>query len=191
MNNFASASERESIVFGSARPGYDDAAVEQWIEFMQTQEIQRVCCLLSESQLLKYVDLLDRYRQAFGTDRFCWAPIEDFHVAEISLMQQKILPFLTVADQTQEPVVVHCAGGVGRTGQVLAAWLIAGRGFSKQSAIDTVRQRGRNPYEAVIAAPFKGQNPWAVEAEIDRLFECCHFAVDFDSAQPARLHIED
>ncbi len=173
MYNFASASEQESIVFGSARPGYQEAEVNQWIEFMQIQGIQRVCCLLSESQLENYSDLLDRYRQAFGSDRVCWAPIEDFHIAEISLVQQKILPFLTIANQNHSPVVVHCAGGVGRTGQILTAWLMAGRGFSKQAAIDSVKQRGRNPYEAVIAAPFKGRNPWTVAAELDRLLESC------------------
>lgn len=171
MDNFASASEQESIVFGAARPGYDDTSVEQWIEFMQTQGIQRVCCLLSESQLVKYSGLLDRYRQAFGNDCVCWAPIEDFHIAETSLMQQKILPFLTIADQNNSPVVIHCSGGIGRTGQILTTWLIAGRGFSKQEAIDAVRTRGRNPYEAVIAAPFKGRNPWTVAAELDRLLD--------------------
>jgi protein-tyrosine phosphatase len=69
--------------------------------------------------------------------------------------------------------VVHCSGGIGRTGHVLAAWLVAGRGFSRHSAITAVKRRGRNPYEAVIAAPFKGRNPWKVAAELNRLLEDC------------------
>lgn len=36
----------------------------------------------------------------------------------------KILPFLLEADKQSEKVVVHCSGGVGRTGLVLAAWLV-------------------------------------------------------------------
>jgi hypothetical protein len=36
MYKFAAASEHEIIVFGSARPGYSNIQVHEWIEFMQT-----------------------------------------------------------------------------------------------------------------------------------------------------------
>ena len=73
---------------------------------------------------------------------------------------------------------VHCAGGIGRTGQILAAWLIAKRGFDRKLAIATVKQSGRNPDEAVIAAPFMGRNPWQVATEIRTLLaECSHFNI--------------
>ncbi|WP_236738912.1 protein-tyrosine phosphatase family protein [Chroogloeocystis siderophila] len=49
-------------------------------------------------------------------------------------MTQKILPFVRTANKQDEKVVVHCAGGVGRTGHVLAAWLVSGRGFSNKDA---------------------------------------------------------
>lgn len=62
---------KEAIVFGAARPGYSNEQVQQWIRFMQTQTIQRVCCLLSETQLARYSNLLETYRQAFGVDRVC------------------------------------------------------------------------------------------------------------------------
>jgi protein-tyrosine phosphatase len=177
MYKFAAASVDESIVFGSARPGYTEAQVSQWIEFMLDQDIQRVCCLLTKKQLDRYGDLLGSYRQAFGSERVCWAPIEDFSLATPEMLidslserlRQRILPFLTIADQQQEKVVVHCSGGIGRTGQILAAWLVARRGFDYESAINAVRQTGRNPYEAIIAAPFKGRNPWQVSAELKTL----------------------
>jgi protein-tyrosine phosphatase len=92
------------------------------------------------------------------------------------------LPFLATANQKNERVVVHCSGGVGRTGHVLAAWLVAGRGLSKQAAIKAVQRTGKNPYEAIIAAPFKGRNPWKVAAELDRLLEeCDRFREDLSS----------
>lgn len=176
MYRFAPASEHESIVFGSARPGYGDRHVNEWIEFMQRQGIKRVCCLLAESQLRRYSNLLDIYRQTFGRDRnghdrTCWAPIEDFHLAAPEVLIHQILPFLAAADQNQEKVVVHCSGGIGRTGHILAAWLIAGRGFSKEAAIAAVKRTGKNPYEAVIAAPFTGRNPWRVSAELNILLD--------------------
>jgi protein-tyrosine phosphatase len=169
MYKFAAASADESIVFGAARPGYADEQVSRWIEFMIDRDIQRVCCLLTKKQLNRYDDLLGSYRQAFGIDRVCWAPIEDFSLATPEILIDRILPFLAIADQQQEKVVVHCAGGIGRTGHILAAWLVTGRGFTKELAISSVRQTGRTPYEAVIAAPFKGRNPWQVTAELQTL----------------------
>ena len=169
MYKFAAASANESIVFGAARPGYAEEGVRQWIEFTIDRDIQRVCCLLTKQQLDRYDNLLGNYRQAFGKEHVCWAPIEDFSLATPELLVDRILPFLAVADQQQEKVVVHCSGGIGRTGQILAAWLVAGRGLTFESAISAIRQTGRNPYEAVIAAPFKGRNPWRVAAKLKTL----------------------
>jgi protein-tyrosine phosphatase len=174
MYKFASASENESIVFGSARPGYSNEQVNEWIEFMQNKNIKRVCCLLAESQLSRYSNLLEVYRQIFGLDAICWTPIEDFHFADPEILIHQILPFLAVANQNHEKVVVHCSGGIGRTGHVLAAWLVAGRGLSNKTAIAAVKQTGRNPHEAVIAAPFTGRNPWRVAAELNLLLDECN-----------------
>lgn len=176
MYKFAAASRNEPIVFGSARPGYSDQKVAKWIEFMQNQDIKRVCCLLCESQLTRYGDLLGVYRQSFGLDYVCWTPIKDFHFTTPEIFIYQILPFLSAANQKNEKVVVHCSGGVGRTGHVLAAWLVAKRRFSRRAAIDAVRQTGRNPYEAAIAAPLKGKNPWKVAAELDLLLDECNKA---------------
>jgi protein-tyrosine phosphatase len=169
MYKFAAASTDESIVFGAARPGYADKQVSEWIELMIDRDIQRVCCLLTQRQIDRYGDLLGHYRQTFGTKRVCWAPIEDFSLATPEMLIDRILPFLAIADKKQEKVVVHCSGGMGRTGHILAAWLVAGRGFTRASAIASVCKTGRNPYEAVIVAPFKGHNPWQVAAELKTL----------------------
>jgi protein-tyrosine phosphatase len=169
MYKFAAASVAESIIFGSARPGYIDEQVRQWIEYMIDQDIQRVCCLLTKQQLDRHSNLLSNYQQAFGKEHVCWAPIEDFSLVTPELLIDRILPFLAIADQQQEKVVVHCSGGIGRTGHILAAWLVAGRGLTFESAILAVQQTGRNPCEAIIAAPFKGRNPWQVAAELKTL----------------------
>lgn len=173
MYKFASASENETTVFGSSRPGYRNEQVNAWIEFMQNQSIKRVCCLLPESQLTRYSNLLDVYQQTFGLGEVCWAPIKDFYCATPDMLIHQILPFLTAADQNNEKIVVHCSGGIGRTGHVLAAWLVAGRGLSNKAAIAAVQQTGRNPYEAIIAAPFIGRSPWKVAAELKLLLDEC------------------
>jgi protein-tyrosine phosphatase len=117
----------------------------------------------------RYSNLLEVYQQTFGVSQVLWTPIEDFLFVDINVLLHQSLPFLAAADQNNQKVVVHCSGGSGRTGHVLAAWLVAGRGFSKQGAIATIQKTGRNPYEAVIAAPFKGRTPWQAAAELNQL----------------------
>ncbi len=171
MYRFAAACDNETILFGAARPGTADQQVLEWIQFMQQCHVRRVCCLLPTTQLQPYTDLLNTYRQSFGTDRTLWAPIEDFHLCDRPTLTQHILPFLNTADQTGEPVVIHCAGGIGRTGHILAAGLVALRGLSNQAAIAVVRCTGRNPYEAAIAAPLRGQNPLGAIRELNELLD--------------------
>ena len=173
MYQFAPACPDEAIVFGACRPGYTEPKLQAWIAFMQSHDIQRVCCLLSESQMVRYPDLLQCYQQTFGADNLCWAPIPDFHLCEVTQLQQKILPFLSESKQQSQKTVVHCRGGLGRTGHILAAWLVFDRGWSTQTAIAAVRATGRKPDEAVWAAPFLGKTPWRVKAELHALLDVC------------------
>lgn len=159
MYKFSPACENESILFGAGKPGYSDKQISDWIDFMKHQEIKQICCLLDEKQLARYSNLLGRYQQEFGCDRICWTPIQDFQLCELEMLTQKILPFLIEAERLEEKVLVHCSGGFGRTGQILAAWLVSRRGLSNRDAIAAVKKMGRNPYEAVIYAAIAGKIP--------------------------------
>ena len=93
MYNFGPAMPTEEIVYGASRPGYGRFAVPQrqldaWIDFMAAQGIRRVCCLLSAEQLEFYEDLLGAYGARFGDERVCWAPIPDFHLADVSTLSE-------------------------------------------------------------------------------------------------------
>lgn len=174
MYKFAPAGENESIVFGAARPGYASQKVLDWIEFMNQQDIKQVCCLLPEKQLVNYsVNLIKIYEQEFGNQQVCWAPIEDFHLCDLETLTTKILPFLIAANKQGKKVVVHCSGGNGRTGHILAAWLVSVRGLSNEAAITAIKKTGRNPYEAAIASVFSGKNPLKVVKELDSLLNNC------------------
>ena len=156
MYNFGPANERERIVYGSERPGFDFHSVSAqdvsgWISFMRKNGIKRVCCLLTKEQLDFYdVDLLEEYRHEFGPRNVCCAGIPDCHLCDAQTLTGKILPLLLESDQKRQPVVVHCSGGSGRTGQVLSAWLVHARGLSIDEALSQVKHPRRNPIEAVI-----------------------------------------
>lgn len=174
MYKFAPAARQESIVFGAARPQYSETTIKQWIEFMEAQQIEKVVCLLEKKSLSRYaVDLLATYRQKFGQKSVLWQPIPDFQLPTPAMLIESIIPFLIEAAQKQQKVVVHCSGGVGRTGIVLAAWLVSSRGFSNQQALSAVKQNQRYPQEAIIAALFKGKNPYRRKQQLNKLLDDC------------------
>jgi protein-tyrosine phosphatase len=150
---FGPARLEEAVVYGAQRPGYrsesvDLAHVRDWISFVRKSGVRRVCCLLPEKQLAYYrVDLLNTYCEAFGDSNVCHAPIEDYHLCDPRTLENTILPFLAASDASGTPAVVHCSGGLGRTGHVLAAWLVRHRGLSVDDALEIV-SRERNPREA-------------------------------------------
>jgi protein-tyrosine phosphatase len=150
---FSPASEQDRFVFGARRPGYpfmrvSSVLLQRWIAFMQAQDIKRVVCLLPSRQLAGYDDLLGTYYHVFGKQNVLWVPIEDFHLAEEAQLIEQIVPFLAQAEQQQAKTVVHCSGGVGRTGHVLAAWLVSYRGMSNEEALAAVKRQGRNARES-------------------------------------------
>ena len=174
MYRFSAASKTEQIVFGAARSGYQDRQVIKWLKFMEKQNINRVCCLLAPNQLSKYSNLLDTYRQKFGKEKVCWTPIEDFCFVDRDTLIEEILPFLIAAEEQKERVVVHCSGGIGRTGQILTAWLVAKRKLSNKEAISVVKSTGRNPHEAVIVTTIlTGRNPLRIVESFNDLLNNC------------------
>jgi protein-tyrosine phosphatase len=153
------ATSGEPFVFGAQRPGYGGTSVteeevDEWFRFMRQEGIKRIVCLLPDDQLRYYTNvpegLLHAYEAAFGAEWVSHHPILDFHLCEEDKLRA-ILAVLHEANAAGEKVVVHCSGGIGRTGHVLAAWLVNARGYSAPEAITATRAMGRNAREAVEA----------------------------------------
>lgn len=130
--------------------------VDGWVQFMKEKEIQRVVCLLGkkpsgEEELDYYCHvpggLIEAYKRAFGEDKVIHEPIDDYTLCEPQRLE-RIVAFLDNAKEAGDKVVVHCSGGSGRTGHVLACWLVHDRGLDPDAALRAVEQTGRCPREA-------------------------------------------
>ncbi len=157
MHRFGPAAPGEETVFGAYRPGYCSNAVNhdkvvEWLSHVLDNDVERVCCLLTDDELSSYyeVDLLQIYRDTFGKRNVLHSPVTDFTYIHPEQFHGDVLPFLQDAESTGQRVVVHCSGGVGRTGHVLALWLMVKRGYGVHEAVDAVGsgEPYRNPLEA-------------------------------------------
>jgi protein-tyrosine phosphatase len=150
--HFGPARTAERTAYGARMPDASPTGIHQWADFMRAQGVSRVCCLLDSAQLADFpIDLEAEYKRRFGATSVLMEPIADHHLCSRSALTENILPFLSAADTGGERVVIHCWGGNGRTGHVLAAWLVAARRLSPMEAIEAVEAAGRLPREAVLA----------------------------------------
>jgi protein-tyrosine phosphatase len=147
---FGPAGPDEEVVYGACSPGWHaccdhQVAVEDWIDEMQSQGIERVCCLLAGRRLDAPDSNLGLYREAFGGENVKHAPLPDRRLAHPDRLAEDVLPFLEQSVVRDESVVVHSLTGLEQTGRVLSAWLVYGRGHTPREALDAVRETGRSP----------------------------------------------
>lgn len=105
---------------------------------IKNNNVSKILSLITESEYEQYgvPDLKGAYLR------------EGFHLKEFPILDQgvptrdSLLPILDWMEETlkKKNLLVHCAGGLGRSGLVCAAYLIVKKGFSAQDAIVAVRQ---------------------------------------------------
>lgn len=152
--NFASAAPEEEYVYGACAPNWrltPGRTIDDWLAFMNENDVRRVCCLLSERQVADYDNLIGEYQAAFGSGRVRHAPVSDHTLMSAGTLLEEVIPFIENAVDDSERVVVHCMAGVGRTGVALAGWLVYAHEYPPTDAITTVSNRHRRPDDAVRA----------------------------------------
>jgi len=125
-------------------PGRRDLgrSLERDLAVLQDEHVARVVCLVPSDELERYGagDLLQQYA-ARGL-RVWHSPIMDQGISSLDEMQATVA-FIQDGVVAGENVVVHCVGGLGRSGMTAACWLVA-QGLTAAAAIAEVR-RIRSP----------------------------------------------
>ncbi len=140
--NFGPSSHRMPLVFGMEAPGvplkpggsYNEPGsvpndvVQCWIDHLKTNGISRTLCLLNSSELACYAD--PGYKALCEASGIKPALVDAFAPGA----KDGVLQALTEAYAAEENIAVHCSGGEGRTGLVLAACLVEKCGLSAEEA---------------------------------------------------------
>jgi atypical dual specificity phosphatase len=141
---------------GCSRPGAHGQSILDDLAILRDHGIQSVLTL-TETPLVAHE------LEAAGLDTL-HLPIDDFQAPTTQQMLQA-LAYIDTSLAENMPVAVHCLAGQGRTGTVLAAWLLRS-GLSAEDAIAEIRALAPGAIESApqVAAlrHWAYEKPWFV-----------------------------
>jgi hypothetical protein len=84
---------------------------------------------------------LCEHKDLYEVDTYCWHPIPDAAPAPSLDWLQEQVEFVQEQRVAGKTVYVHCAAGVSRGGMVVTAYLMAHNGWSRDQALEFIRQK--------------------------------------------------
>lgn len=141
---------------GCSRPGGHGPTIAEDLAILHKHGIHSVLTL-TETPVLAHE------LEAAGLESL-HLPVDDFYAPTTQQMLQA-LAFIDSSLAENMPVAVHCLAGQGRTGTILAAWLLRS-GLSADDAIAEIRALAPGAIESVpqVAALHRWaeERPWLV-----------------------------
>lgn len=141
---------------GCSRPGAHGRSLAEDLALLQEHGIQSVLTL-TETPVLAHA------LEAAGMDAL-HLPVDDFH-APTTQQMLRALAYIDASLAENMPVAVHCLAGQGRTGTILAAWLLRS-GLSACDVIADIRALAPGAIESApqVAAlrRWADERPWLV-----------------------------
>ena len=146
----------DNVLAGCSRPGARGNGLDRDLEALRGRGIG---ALLTLTETALPPAALERHSL-----QGLHLPVDDFHAPTTPQMLEA-LAFLDRARSAGTPVAVHCLAGQGRTGTVLAAYLIRG-GLSAAEAIAEVRAACpgaiESPPQTTALGAWAADRPWFV-----------------------------
>lgn len=111
------------------------------IRSWRNKGIKAVVILAEAHEISRYWTDVSYYFEVLKNNNleFLHSPIKDFHAPSLEQLEN-IIVWINHKIATGRPVVVHCHGGIGRTGTILAAYLVED-GLTPDNAIFEIKKQ--------------------------------------------------
>ena len=120
----------EGRLAGMAAPDRSREGLRRVVSFLAEQGFGGIVCLTMRG-------LDERIVREAGL-RFFHIPVEDFTAPSLEQVAA-LVAFVNEVAQQQQPTVIHCGAGIGRTGTALACYLVSD-GAAPDAAMERVRE---------------------------------------------------